>query len=138
TANGTTTYTYTDNGEVASKITGDSDVTNYTYDGFGNLRTVVRHAGTYNESTIEYVIDSRNRRIGKKIDGALVQGWLYEDQLNPVAELDGTGHFVAQFVYGSRATVPDYMIKNSSVYRIISDHLGNSRIVLNISDGTVL
>ncbi len=40
---------------------------------------------------IDYVIDGRNRRIGKKVDGILVQGFLYQDQLNPVAELDGTG-----------------------------------------------
>ena len=33
--------------------------------------------------------------------------WLYRDQLNPVAELDGAGDLVAQFVYGSRGHVPD-------------------------------
>jgi len=35
-----------------------------------------------------YVIDGRNRRIGKKVNGTLVQGFLYKDQLNPIAELD--------------------------------------------------
>ncbi len=56
--------------------------------------------------TIDYVIDGRNRRVGKKVDGTLVQGFLYKDQLNPVAELDGSGNVEARFVYGAKPNVP--------------------------------
>jgi hypothetical protein len=56
---------------------------------------------------ITYVIDAQNRRIGKKVNGALVKAWLYQDQLEPVAELDGAGNSVARFVYGSRPNIPD-------------------------------
>jgi RHS repeat-associated protein len=63
-----------------------------------------------------------------------VQGFLYRDQLNPAAELDDQGNVVAQFVYASRPNVPDYMIKNGTVYRIISDHLGSVRLVIDTSD----
>jgi len=38
---------------------------------------------------IEYVIDARNRRIGKKVNGVLIQGFLYQGSLNPIAELNG-------------------------------------------------
>lgn len=34
--------------------------------------------------------------MGKKVGGALVQGFLYGDQLNPVAELDGSGNVVSE------------------------------------------
>jgi hypothetical protein len=34
-------------------------------------------------------IDGEHRRIGKTVNGSLVQGFLYENQLEPVAELDG-------------------------------------------------
>ncbi|MFQ5515840.1 MAG: hypothetical protein ACE5FG_15640, partial [Myxococcota bacterium] len=72
------------------------------YDALGNLRSVTLSDGT----VIDYVIDARNRRIGKKVDGQLVRGWLYKDQLNPVAELDGSGNLVAEYLYGPKSNVP--------------------------------
>ena len=84
---GDASYSYSANGDLTSK-TDASGTTSYSYDAFGNLRQVVAPAGTQ----IDYVIDGRNRRIGKKVNGALVQGFLYADQLNPVAELDGSGN----------------------------------------------
>jgi RHS repeat-associated protein len=70
--------------------------------------------------------------------GTLVQGFLYQNQLNPVAELDGSGNVVSRFVYGTRGNVPDYMIKGATTYRIISDHLGSPRLVVDTSTGTVV
>jgi RHS repeat-associated protein len=67
----------------------------------------------------------------------LVQGWLYSDQLRPVAELDGNGNVVARFVYGSHFNVPDYMVKGGITYRILSDHLGSPRLVVDTSTNTV-
>jgi RHS repeat-associated protein len=40
-------------------------------------------------------------------------------------------------VYGTKANVPDYLIKSGITYRIISDHLGSPRLVVNTADGTV-
>ena len=87
---------------------------------------------------IEYVIDGQNRRIGKKVNGTLVQGFLYQDGLNPVAELDASGNVVARFVYGTRANVPDYMVKGGVTYRIVSDHLGSVRFVVNAATGDIV
>ena len=53
----------------------------------GNLRTVRFPDGTQ----ITYVIDGQNRRVGKRVNGVLVEGLLYRDQLEPMAELDGNG-----------------------------------------------
>jgi len=107
--------------------------TTYQYDVLGNLKSVVGPTGF----TIEYVVDGQNRRIGKKVNGTFVQGWLYQNQLNPVAELDGTGAVVSRFVYGTKANVPDYVVKGGVTYRIVSDHLGSPRLVVNTSDGTI-
>ncbi|MDE2179976.1 MAG: RHS repeat-associated core domain-containing protein [candidate division NC10 bacterium] len=129
---GPNAYTYTANGELATKTVG-TNTTTYTYDELGNLTRVVLPGG----AQIEYLIDGQNRRIGKKVGGVLTQGFLFQNQLNPVAELDGTGAIVSRFVYGSRANVPDYMIKGGVTYRIISDHLGSPRLVINTNDGSI-
>jgi len=125
-------YLYTANGELLTK-TDNGAITQYDYDVLGNLRQVTLPDTT----TIDYLIDGRNRRVGKQVNGTLTQGFLYQDQLNPVAELDGSSNIIATFVYGSKANVPDYVIKGGNTYRIISDHLGSPRLVVNIADGVV-
>lgn len=130
---GSSTYTYTANGELLTKVTG-GQTTTYNYDELGNLISASLPGGTQ----IEYVIDGQNRRIGKKVNGALVQGFLYQDQLKPIAELDGSGAIVSRFVYGTGINVPDYMIKGSVTYRLVTDHLGSPRLVVRVSDGVVV
>jgi len=125
---------YTANGELLTKsnpVLGQS--ASFTYDVLGNLASASLPGGTL----VEYVVDGQNRRIGKKLNGTLVQGFLYQNQLNPAAELDGTAAVVSRFVYGTKANVPDYMIKAGITYRIVSDHLGSPRLVVNTAEGTV-
>ena len=136
------TFKYTDNGELERKYeTGNQAATEviYNYDVLGNLRGV-DFQGTAND--IEYIIDGRNRRVGKKVGGALVQQWLYKDQLNPIAELDSTGNVTKRFVYASRANIPDFMIipsgVNAGTYRIVSDHLGSPRFVIDTAGGNTV
>jgi RHS repeat-associated protein len=86
---------------------------------------------------IEYILDGQNRRIGKKVNGVLTQGFLYRSQLAPVAELDGTGTIVARFVYGTKLNVPDYMIRGGVTYRIVTDHLGSPRLVVDTATGAI-
>src|SRR6185369_2561064 len=112
-------------GEVASKTTGGA-TTSYTYDAFGNLAAVTLPGG----AGVEYLIDGRDRRIGKKVGGALVQAFLYRDGLRPVAELDGAGNVVSRFIYAG-AGAPSVMLKGGVTYRIITDHLGSPRLVVD-------
>lgn len=130
---GSTSYTYSDDGNVTSKTDG-SGTTTYQYDLFGNLKSVQLAGGT----TVEYLVDASNRRIGKKVGGTLVKGLLYQDKLNPVAELDNQGNVVSRFVYGIKGNVPDYMVKGGATYRIVSDHLGSVRMVVNNTTGEVV
>ena len=127
-----TGYSYTANGELKSKTVG-SATTSYSYDELGNLIS----AALPGDLQIEYLIDGRDRRIGKKVNGQLVQGFLYKDQLNPVAELDSVGNVVARFIYGEKKNVPAYMVKGGTSYRIISDHLGSPRVIVNVETGVV-
>jgi len=127
------TYDYTANGELKSKTVGNA-TTSYHYDVLGNLRQVTLPGG----NAIDYVIDGQNRRIGKKRDNVLEQGFLYQDQLKPIAELDGNGNVVARFVYATNANVPDFMTKGGVTYRIIKDHLGSPRLVVDVATNTVI
>jgi len=128
----TSSYAYTANGELESK-TGPGGSTTYAYDVLGNLLGLTLPDGT----GIEYLLDARNRRIGKRVDGVLEQGFLYRDPLNPVAELDAAGDIVARFVYGAKPHVPAYMVKGGVTYRIITDHLGSVRLVVNTVTGAI-
>ncbi len=115
------------------------------------------------------MIDAHNRRVGKRIDGGLVQGFLYDGPLRIVAELgpttapiacttdadcdDGatcatnvctvgatpqTRHqVVSQFIYGTRRNVPDLMRKGGATYRLLADHLGSVRLVVDTATGAV-
>jgi RHS repeat-associated protein len=133
TAYGTATYGYTANGELTSKAV-SGQVTSYTYDALGNLL----HVAPPSASAVDYVIDGENRRVGKKVGGTLSQGFLYQDALNVVAQLDGSGNLVARYVFASKANVPDYFTTSAGTFRILSDHLGSPRLVVNTSTGGVV
>src|SRR6185503_19339580 len=129
---GAVTYIYRAAGELLSNTIG-GQTTTYQYDHVGNLLG----ATLPNGNVISYIIDGRDRRVGKKVNGQLVQQFLYKDSLRPVAELDGAGNIVSRFVYGSR-NVPEYMLKNSVNYRIITDQIGSVRLVVARSTGVVV
>ncbi len=126
---GDNAYSYTANGELARKenvVT--HEISTYDYDVLGNLRHVVLPTG----HTIDYVIDGQNRRIGKRVNGVLVQAWLYSGQLTPAAELDGLGNVMSRFVGTS------YFVKNGNTYRIVGDHLGSPRLVVDVTTGAIV
>jgi YD repeat-containing protein len=104
-------YFYTANGDLQLKISG-TDTTRYTYDAFGNLMQVVMPNG----DVIQYVIDGQNRRIAKRVNGRIVDRWLYAEQLTPIAELDSADNVIARFSGG-------YLNKMDAIYQIITDHL---------------
>ncbi len=123
---GNAQYIYSKNGELQKKIVGE-DTTSYTYDYFGNLIKVVLP----NRDVIEYVIDGQNRRIGKKLNGAIVKKWIYAGQLSPIAELDSSGNVTAQFM-------GNFMSKNCAIYQFITDQLGSVRMVVNVYTGEIV
>jgi RHS repeat-associated protein len=130
---GAAAFTYTDNGELRTK-TENGGTTSYAYDVMGNLRIVDLPDGTH----IEYLVDGRGRRVGKKVNGTLVQAFVYGSQLAPVAELNGGGNVVSRFVFGTKVNVAEYVVKGSTTYRLITDHLGSPRLVINAATGSIV
>jgi RHS repeat-associated protein len=131
-------YTHTEAGERLTR-TDSSGTTTYTYDAHTNLRQVSLPDG----AQIEYLIDGRDRRVGKKIDGVVQKTWIYRDQLSPVAQFDDDGNLTHRFVYAEQGHSPSWMVmidpvtEAETVYRFITDHLGSVRLVIDVAAGAV-
>jgi RHS repeat-associated protein len=137
-SDGAFTYEYLPNGELKKRsAVGTTDVTQYTYDVFGSLRTVTRTG----QPTVDYTIDGRQLRVAKKRGGAFVQGFLHDGAGRVVGELDGAGVLVSAFVYGPTGHVPAYMRHKEGAswvdYLLVADQLGSVRMVVNASTGAV-
>jgi RHS repeat-associated protein len=129
---GANTYTYTANGDLLTRTNG-ADTTTFAYDAQGNLTGVTLP----NATQIDYIIDARDRRIGKMVGPTLTRGWLYQDGRRVVAELDGAGTVVSRFVYGDRENVPAYMVTSAGTFRFICDAIGSVRLVVNTATGEI-
>ncbi len=130
---GDVSFTYTAAGDLRTR-TENGSTTTYRYDALGNLISVSLPDGT----EVEYAVDGRNRRIGKKVNGQLRQGFLYSGQLRIVAELDGAGQVLSRFVYGGQRNVPDYMVREGRTFRILSDIIGSPRLVVDVLTGEIV
>ena len=132
------TYAYVDRtGQRYARIEA-GQVTIYNYDAEDGLMQVRLPANT----TIDYTIDALGRRVTrKKTVNSVVQDekrYLYAEGNRLVAELNSAGTVVSQFIYARGAHVPDILIKGTTVYQIVTDHLGSVRLVLNASNGNTL
>ncbi len=126
------TYTFDDAGYLTSK-TSPEGLTTYDYDVLGNLREVVLPDGR----VIEYEVDAKNRRVGKTVDGVIERRWIYLDRLHPIAETDSANNVIARFIYADKSHVPSFMVKGGETYRLVTDHLGSVRLVVDIADGSI-
>jgi YD repeat-containing protein len=86
---GTAKFTYSGNGETLSRTDG-AQITRFEYNALGNLQAVLLPTGR-----IDYLLDGAGQRVGKKVANVLVQQFLYQGHLQPLAELDGRGNLGA-------------------------------------------
>lgn len=132
-------YTYAKTGERTLKTEkvdsnpANNKVTQYFYDTYGFLTKVILP----NATVVEYLLDGQKRKVGKKVNGTLVQGYIYQNQLQIAAVTNGTGVVTKRFVYGEKANIPDLLITGGIEYRIVSDQIGTPRVVVNLSTGAV-
>ncbi len=124
-------FEYGPAGELLREVGPARSVT-YAHDVLGNLRSVV-----LGDRNIEYRVDGLSRRIGRLVDGGHEQRFLYRNGYRPVAELDDQNRVVSRFVYGNRAVVPSFMIREGKTYRILSDLRGSPRLVVDTVTGQI-
>ncbi|HSM50385.1 MAG TPA: RHS repeat domain-containing protein, partial [Thermoanaerobaculia bacterium] len=133
TSYGAASFTYTANGELLARVDPEG-TTGYDYDVLGNLRSVSLPDGT----AIEYLVDARHRRIGRKVDGTLERGWLWASQLAPAAELDAAGQVTSRYVHATRVNAPDLILRDGATYRLLTDPLGSPRLAVDTTTGAVV
>ena len=109
-----------------------SVTTTYTYDVMGNLKTASRTG-----SVVNYKVDAFNRRMSKKLRTTMKNYFVWNSDNQLIGITNGSGVFSARFVYGSKPHSPDYMIKGTTKYKIISDHLGSPVVIVHASNGTI-
>ncbi|WP_263452349.1 PKD domain-containing protein [Hyalangium gracile] len=123
-------FEHSPEGELLARARGTQEE-RFTFTAEGELASVTGLGGR----RVEYVIDPEGRRLGKRVDGKLTQGFLYDELDRVIAELDGSGAVVSRFFYGSRPHVPDGFIRGGRQYRIISDLIGSPRLILDADTG---
>jgi RHS repeat-associated protein len=107
--------------------------TQFRFDARGQLREAVLGG-----DAIAYKYDSLGRRVARTVNGSLDRGWVYDDSNHPVARLDANGDVMERYIYATRQYVPDLIVRGSETYRLITDHVGSVRMVVDVSDGTIV
>jgi RHS repeat-associated protein len=130
---GAVSYTYSLAGDLLSRSDPLAGTTTYGYDAFGSLRRVTTGSG----QVVDYFVDGTNRRVGRSVDGVVTHRFIYQGTLRPIAELDGSGNVTTRFVYGTRLNVPEYMVRGGVTYRILTDHRGSPRFVVDAASGAI-
>ena len=118
--------------ERAGEAYPPAGTTTYTYDELGYLTRLQLPDGR----DITYAVDGAGRRVEKRIGGTRVAGWLY-DGSRIIAELDSTRAVASTFSYGVDQSVPAVLVKGSNTYRILTDHLGSVRMVVDVASGSI-
>ena len=106
--------------------------TNYNYSSRGELLSVDLPNGNY----IEYVHDPLGRRIAKKVNGIIVEKYLWEGQTRLLAVYDGTDALVMRFEYVD-GRMPFKMSKSGTDYYLTYDQVGSLRLVTDVAGNIV-
>ncbi len=123
---GAESWIYDGNGDLLSH-NGSAGQTSFDYETAGQLLSLTKPGG----DVVSYELDAGNKRAVKRVNGVVQRQWVYAGGLLPVAELDASGNLVAMFNGG-------FMVKNGTTYRLLRDHLGSVRLVVDASTGTVV
>jgi RHS repeat-associated protein len=126
---------YTPNGALEARLDAQGNGVELEYDPFGSLISATVDGST---TSNVYDTDARGRRLQTRYGGSMVGRWIWRSQLQPVAELDSTNAVLAQYVYSDGVNVPDLVMAGADRWRLIKDHLGSVRMVVDVATGTVL
>ncbi len=128
---GAAAYQYDTDGFLSKKTDGAA-ITTYNYSSAGELLSASLPDGR----TLEYVYDPQGRRIAKKINGVLVEKYLWAGLTQLLAVYDGADSLVMRFEY-SDARVPNAMVKAGTTYYLSYDQVSSLRAVYDATGALV-
>ena len=124
---GNTSYLYNSDGFLLKKTEGH-EVTGYTYSTRGELLSVSLPDGT----VIQYEHDPLGRRIAKKVNGTVVEKYLWQGMTRLLAVYDGSDNLLMRFEYAD-VRMPASMTRDGVKYYLIYDQVGSLRIIADSS-----
>ena len=128
---GSATYQYNVDGFLTIRTEG-AEVTSYNYSSRGELLSVSLPDGRL----IEYVHDPLGRRIAKKVNGAIVEKYLWQGLTRLLAVYDGNNNLLMRFQYAD-GRMPVDMTKGGTTYYLGYDQVGSLRMVTDASGNIV-
>ncbi len=128
---GSVTYAYDLDGFLTTKIDG-SEVTNYSYSSRGELLSVTLPDGRL----VEYIHDPLGRRIAKKINGNIVEKYLWQGLTRLLAVYNASDTLLMRFEYAD-SRMPVAMTSAGITYYLTYDQVGSLRLVAD-SAGNVI
>jgi RHS repeat-associated protein len=70
------------------------------------------------------------------VNGGTTEQFVYLDA-GPIAQIGPSGEVAKRFVYATGQFAPDYMIAADRTYRIVVDHSGSPRLVIDVETGEI-
>jgi YD repeat-containing protein len=128
---GDTTYQYDLDGFLTTKTQGSS-ITHYNYFSRGELLSVNLPDGRL----IEYINDPLGRRIAKKIDGVIIEKYLWQGLTQLLVVYDRSNNPVMRFEYAD-ARMPVAMTSSGVTYYLTYDQVSSLRVVADVSGNVV-
>ena len=128
------TYQYDLDGFLTTKTnsTNQTNKTQYFYSSRGELLTVLLPDG----KRIDYVCDPLGRRIAKKVNGVVVEKYLWQGLTRLLAVYDGGNILRQRFEYADER-MPVAMKMGSATYYLSYDQVGSLRLVADGSGNVV-
>jgi len=118
---GTNTYRFDADGFLTQKTTATGTIT-YQYSSKGELLSVTKSDGTI----ITYDHDALGRRITKRVNGAVVEKYLWANRIRLLAVYDGNNNLISKFNYAD-GRMPVSMTYGGTTYYLLYDQVGSLR-----------
>ena len=128
---GSDVYVFDDDGFLVDRVSA-AGTTTYDYSLRGELLSVDLTDGR----SITYDHDPMGRRIAKKIDGTVIEKYLWRDNTTLLAVYDGSDNLIERFNYAD-GRLPISMLSGSSTYYMMYDQVGSLRRIVDTTGNTV-
>ncbi len=128
---GDTSYVYDADGFLLRRTRG-AEVTQYAYASTGEPRSVLLPDGRL----VEYDNDALGRRVAKRIDGAIVEKYLWLGRTRLLAVFHADGSLKYRFEYADDRT-PVAMTAGGQTYYLMYDQVGSLRAVTDATGAIV-